>query len=56
MKKCSICHREIKTGKYCESCKMKSEIIFGTEIKNVVNHINKINKKEENNASDKSNL
>ena len=44
MKKCLICNKEIKSGKYCKVCEMKSNIIFGTDVKNVVNHINKGNK------------
>lgn len=44
MKKCLICNKEIKSGNYCRTCEMKSNIIFGTDVKNVVNHINKGNK------------
>jgi len=39
--KCKICGKEIKEGKYCYYCEMKSRILFGVSASDAVKKITK---------------
>lgn len=39
--KCKICGKEIKKGKYCYYCEMKSQILFGVSASDAVKKITK---------------